>query len=73
MGLGKTLQALSLSYYYRSEWPVLIIVPSSLRYSWVDEIEKWFPDITPHEINLIETSGDIGYLSFLLKSSSTFL
>ena len=59
MGLGKTLQALALAYYYREEWPVLIIVPSSLRYSWIDEIEKWFPEITPFEINLIETSADI--------------
>ncbi|KAH0621362.1 hypothetical protein JD844_022546 [Phrynosoma platyrhinos] len=31
MGLGKTIQAIAVSYYYRNEWPLLIVVPSSLR------------------------------------------
>ena len=53
MGLGKTLQALSIAYFYRSEWPLLIITPSSMRYSWVEEIERWLPDIEPTQINLV--------------------
>ncbi len=59
MGLGKTLQALSIAYFYHDEWPLLIVVPSSLRYPWVEEIEKWFPDILPKHINLVESSSDI--------------
>ena len=34
MGLGKTLQALCIAAYYRSEWPLLIIAPSSVRFAW---------------------------------------
>ena len=59
MGLGKTLQAIAVAYYYKEDWPLLIIVPSSLRYPWVEELEKWLPDIHPHHINLIHTGADI--------------
>jgi len=59
MGLGKTLQALCIAYYYHSEWPLLVVVPSSLRYPWIEEVEKWFPNIPPDSINLIETGSDI--------------
>ncbi|XP_067682892.1 DNA annealing helicase and endonuclease ZRANB3-like [Haliotis asinina] len=58
MGLGKTLQAISVAYYYRSEWPLLIIVPSSLRFCWIEELEKWLPDIHPNDINLIRGGTD---------------
>jgi len=34
MGLGKTLQALCVASYYRAEWPLLIIAPSSVRFAW---------------------------------------
>ncbi|KAI9203511.1 P-loop containing nucleoside triphosphate hydrolase protein [Polychytrium aggregatum] len=47
MGLGKTIQAISICSYYRSEWPVLIICPSSLRHTWSAEITKWLS--VPHD------------------------
>ena len=34
MGLGKTIQAICLACYYRREWPLLIVVPSSVRFDW---------------------------------------
>ena len=34
MGLGKTLQALSILAIYRHDWPVLIVTPSSVRFTW---------------------------------------
>jgi len=34
MGLGKTLQALCIASYYSTEWPLLIIAPSSVRFAW---------------------------------------
>eukprot|EP01132_Coremiostelium_polycephalum_P006804 gene6804-8443_t len=46
MGLGKTIQALAIASYFESEWPLLIICPSSLRLNWSREIEKWFPKYT---------------------------
>ena len=36
MGLGKTLQAIAVMCYYRSEWPLLIICPSSVRFTWAE-------------------------------------
>ncbi|XP_071080928.1 DNA annealing helicase and endonuclease ZRANB3-like [Haliotis cracherodii] len=58
MGLGKTLQAISVAYYYHCEWPLLIIVPSSLRFCWIEELEKWLPDVHPNDINLIRGGTD---------------
>ncbi|KJH44692.1 helicase protein [Dictyocaulus viviparus] len=34
MGLGKSVQALALARYYKSEWPLLIICPSSVKTAW---------------------------------------
>jgi len=41
MGVGKTIQAIAMCYLYKRDWPVLVIVPSSLRFNWRDEIYKW--------------------------------
>ncbi|XP_074607490.1 uncharacterized protein LOC141860323 isoform X2 [Acropora palmata] len=62
MGLGKTLQAISIAYYFKSAWPLLIVVPSSVKFSWIDEIEKWLPEVEPHDINLIQSGSDISNL-----------
>ena len=45
MGVGKTIQALSIAYMYKKDWPLLIIAPSSLRHVWRDEIQKWIPSL----------------------------
>ncbi|BFZ17035.1 hypothetical protein BsWGS_20074 [Bradybaena similaris] len=63
MGLGKTIQAISVAYIYKDEWPLLIVVPSSLKFCWIEELEKWLPDILPHEINLVHSGGDISGMS----------
>ncbi|XP_037252936.1 DNA annealing helicase and endonuclease ZRANB3 isoform X5 [Falco rusticolus] len=63
MGLGKTIQAIAVSYYYKNEWPLLIVVPSSLRYPWVDEMEKWIPELSPDDISIIQNKTDIGRIS----------
>ncbi|NWX81552.1 ZRAB3 endonuclease, partial [Nothoprocta pentlandii] len=60
MGLGKTIQAIAISYYYIKEWPLLIVVPSSLRYPWVDEMEKWIPELSPDDISIIQNKTDTG-------------
>ena len=41
MGLGKSLQSLTIASYYRPEWPLLIICPSYLRMNWYNELQKW--------------------------------
>ena len=34
MGLGKTIQAIAIANRYRSEWPALVVCPSSMKYAW---------------------------------------
>ncbi|NXJ97182.1 ZRAB3 endonuclease, partial [Corythaixoides concolor] len=63
MGLGKTIQAIAISYYYKNEWPLLIVVPSSLRYPWVDEMEKWIPELSPDDISIIQNKTDTGRIA----------
>ncbi|KAJ8349806.1 hypothetical protein SKAU_G00249360 [Synaphobranchus kaupii] len=63
MGLGKTVQAISVAYLYRKEWPLLIVVPSSLKYLWIEEMEKWIPELNPGDINLVENKMDVSEIS----------
>ena len=49
-GLGKTIQSLScLKFFNKPEITNdLILCPSYLRANWLEEIEKWFPELVPH-------------------------
>uniref|UniRef100_A0A8C1IDA0 Zinc finger, RAN-binding domain containing 3 n=1 Tax=Cyprinus carpio TaxID=7962 RepID=A0A8C1IDA0_CYPCA len=58
MGLGKTIQAISVACIFKQEWPLLIVVPSSLKYPWIEELEKWIPELDPRDINLVESKTD---------------
>ena len=55
MGVGKTIQAISLSYIYRDSWPVLIVCPGSMKYLWKSEIRAWL-GLKDHRINIINNS-----------------
>ncbi|CAG5127940.1 unnamed protein product [Candidula unifasciata] len=74
MGLGKTLQAICVACYYRQEWPLLIVSPSSVRFDWAQQICRWLPSVAPCDINVVEsskssfTSGMINILSYDLLS-----
>ncbi|CBZ53606.1 conserved hypothetical protein [Neospora caninum Liverpool] len=59
MGLGKTLQALALLSIYRA-FPVLIVVPASLRLVWAEAIERWLPSLScpPSSLLVIFGSDD---------------
>ena len=61
MGLGKTVQALMAAYYFKNEWPLLVVCPSSLRNTWADSIVQWLPDVDPGRINVIYTAADIHF------------
>lgn len=41
MGLGKTVQALAVAAAYRSEWPLLVVAPLSLRWAWREAALRW--------------------------------
>lgn len=60
MGLGKTIQAIAVAFFYRNEWPLLIVVPSSLKYPWIEELERWIPELGPEDITVIENRTDVG-------------
>ncbi|CAF0806668.1 unnamed protein product [Brachionus calyciflorus] len=44
MGLGKTIQALGIASYYKEEWPLFIIVPSSVKFMWKESAKRWLYD-----------------------------
>lgn len=53
MGLGKTIQAIAVAELYKRELnisKVLIVCPTSLKYQWKSEIEKFTHDSTIHVI-----------------------
>jgi SNF2 family DNA or RNA helicase len=52
MGTGKTLQALAAMACYRDEWPLLIVVPASLRLVWAEVAEAWLPFLRPTDIKV---------------------
>ena len=34
-----------------------------LRYPWIEEIEKWLPEVDPRRIRLVQSQGDINEIS----------
>eukprot|EP00049_Salpingoeca_infusionum_P020339 m.363875 g.363875 ORF g.363875 m.363875 type:complete len:894 (-) comp24547_c0_seq1:101-2782(-) len=72
MGLGKTLQALVTAFYYREEWPLLIVCPSSLKLTWAAELSKWL-QLGDDSVNVVHTSrgslsGAVVIMSYSLVS-----
>ncbi|RZF34038.1 hypothetical protein LSTR_LSTR013433 [Laodelphax striatellus] len=58
MGLGKTIQALGIASYYRSDWPLLIVCPSSMRYQWLEDVCRLLPSVPMHNIFVLKTGKD---------------
>uniref|UniRef100_A0A8C3K2K0 SWI/SNF-related matrix-associated actin-dependent regulator of chromatin subfamily A-like protein 1 n=1 Tax=Calidris pygmaea TaxID=425635 RepID=A0A8C3K2K0_9CHAR len=58
MGLGKTLQAICIAAYYRKEWPLLVVTPSSVRFTWAEAFHRWLPSLSPGSTNVIVTGKD---------------
>lgn len=55
MGLGKTVQAICIAAFYRKEWPLLVVVPSSVRFTWEQAFLRWLPSLSPENINVVVT------------------
>ncbi|RWS05274.1 SWI/SNF-related matrix-associated actin-dependent regulator of chromatin subfamily A-like protein 1 [Dinothrombium tinctorium] len=53
MGLGKTVQALGLACWYKEDWPLLIVCPSSIRYQWKKSILYWVENVREEDIVVI--------------------
>ncbi|XP_062972781.1 SWI/SNF-related matrix-associated actin-dependent regulator of chromatin subfamily A-like protein 1 isoform X3 [Elgaria multicarinata webbii] len=58
MGLGKTIQAICIAAYYRKEWPLLVVAPSSVRYTWAEAFHRWLPSLSPDNVRVIATGKD---------------
>ncbi|XP_065178762.1 SWI/SNF-related matrix-associated actin-dependent regulator of chromatin subfamily A-like protein 1 [Sycon ciliatum] len=58
MGLGKTVQAIALAAYYRNEWPVLIVSPSSVQYMWAKSFLHWIPSLEESDVNVFRKGTD---------------
>ncbi|TNN03096.1 hypothetical protein fugu_000125 [Takifugu bimaculatus] len=58
MGLGKTVQAICIAAYYRSEWPLLVVAPSSVRFTWAEAFRRWLPSLSDDSINVVVKAKD---------------
>lgn len=58
MGLGKTIQGIGIASYYKKDWPLLIIAPSSLLYNWKKELLLFLDFISEDDIKIMDGSKD---------------
>ena len=58
MGVGKTVQALTVSYAYKADWPLLVVCPASLKYNWKDECLRWIPQLRASDIHILEKTNE---------------
>jgi len=58
MGLGKTLQAIGVMLQFHQDFPALVVVPSSVKFSWVTELERW-TKLDPARIKMVRSRNDV--------------
>ncbi|XP_076227917.1 SWI/SNF-related matrix-associated actin-dependent regulator of chromatin subfamily A-like protein 1 [Nomia melanderi] len=69
MGLGKTVQALGIAHYFKDDWPLLIVTPSSVRYQWAEAISTFLPSVPTHYVhNFINTHDFVGDKKIVITS-----
>ncbi|EDO28476.1 predicted protein [Nematostella vectensis] len=73
MGLGKTVQAICVASFYRKEWPLLVVAPSSMRLTWKQAFIKWLPSLDPQSINVVLTGKDNAATRVILLSGTPAL
>jgi len=58
MGLGKTLQSLAIASAYSRKWPLLVVCPSSMRFSWKSAVIRWLPSVPEEDIQVVTSGAD---------------
>lgn len=58
MGLGKTLQAIGVMLHFHQDFPALVVVPSSVKFSWATELERW-TKLDPARIRMVRSRNDV--------------
>ena len=53
--------------YQPTEWPLLILCPASLRYTWPAEIEKFCPSIPASAIHVVRGKDDVEFATKIKK------
>ena len=62
----KTLTSLAIMLaYQQTEWPLLILCPASLRYTWPGEIEKFCPWIPAQSIHVVRGKDDVHFAKLI--------
>ena len=56
MGLGKTIQAIAIAAYYCENWPILVIVPSSVKFNWQIEFLKHLPFLKEKHCHIVKSA-----------------
>jgi SNF2 family DNA or RNA helicase len=51
MGLGKTVELLSIMRKLESSLPVLLACPNSVKEHWAKHVHTWFPEATPYVVD----------------------
>ena len=69
MGLGKTVTSLAIMLSFKSEWPLLILCPASLRHTWPAEIEKFIPSLLSSDVYVVNGFDDSDFYSNPTKRS----
>lgn len=59
---GKTVTSLAIMTCYQAEWPLLILCPASLKYTWPAEIEKFLPSMPASAVYVVAGFQDLGFL-----------
>lgn len=67
MGLGKTVTSLAIMLSFKEEWPLLILCPASLRYTWPSEIEKFYPHLPSSAVYVVKGFDDCDFYSNPVK------
>jgi len=56
--------------YYEDEWPLLVVCPASLRYTWPAEIEKFFPSLPAASIYVVRGFQDVAWVKRLYNRNT---
>ena len=52
------MQAIAVASIYRDDWPCIVFMPASMRWSWAQELEKWLQELRPGDIKVIRNGQD---------------
>jgi SWI/SNF-related matrix-associated actin-dependent regulator 1 of chromatin subfamily A len=68
MGLGKTVQALGAAYWFREDWPLIIVCPASVTRTWQQAILKWIDFVTPDDISIADSPSQFPNTRIVIMS-----